>query len=117
MEICKKCKSKKIVWMEFMWAYDWVLMLKCEDCWYMEHRESWKEIISYKQKKEYWPVTFIVKGKDWKETYINRYKKEKKISFMRNWKTESVSEYNFWEMLWVSMWKSWLWEHMKNADK
>jgi len=72
MKTWKKCNSKNIILIEFLWAYDWVLMIECKDCLYKEHI-SWKEIISYSQKEEYWDVKFLVKWENWEETYINRY--------------------------------------------
>jgi hypothetical protein len=71
MKTCKKCNNKNIVLIEFLWAYDWILMCECKDCWYKEHI-SWKEIISYSQSKEYWNIEFIVKWTNWNEKYINK---------------------------------------------
>lgn len=73
MKKCKKCWSENITGYEFMGAYDWVLHEQCEDCGYMEHRNTGYEVERFMQVKEYWPVIYRLKHK-WKQyTAENRH--------------------------------------------
>lgn len=55
---CKECWSEDITITEWLWAYDWWLTYKCNECNNSKHRIDNKVIIKTKQPIPFWPVYF-----------------------------------------------------------
>ncbi len=71
---CKHCESKDITIIEVYGAYDWWLYYTCNSCWVKIHRWTDLEIVTVKQKEEYWNAFFILAGDDWYFQYAKNFK-------------------------------------------
>jgi hypothetical protein len=91
-----KCEHRDFIRVEELWDYDWVLYIRCEDCWLMINSFTKREFDEIQKRESYW-LTY--QYKNWKLNWYSIYKAE--------WLNSEDDIHSIENRLWWTRWINW----------